>query len=166
MTTFLAESPMKTARRMAEADLGNRATAAEVQWLHANPLLWLRALVRIARDVENTIAKSHLALAALKPPAGVHPEPEYLEAKRAIDDRTLGRLHFKNIVDRRIEEVKAILGPGPIDRLMLGDLVEVFVSISTLADAGDLESAADKALFWAKRLAGKPTKRQPAPTQP
>lgn len=151
---FVHESPLTTARRAAEADLTGKATPGEVQWLNDNPLLWLRSLIRIRAEVRNHIAKDRRSIANLKPAAGTHPEGEYLRAKAELDQRSVGRLHFIQRVEGRIEDVKVIVGGRPLgDRMLIGDLVEIFASIADAVEDGDLRAAHDKARFWADRLA-------------
>ena len=153
---FLAESPLRTARRYADMDLKGAAQSGDIAWLHANPLMWLRALIRISRDIEVHIAKDRAGIAHLKPSGTGRTPPEWLAAKAGHDARTKGRMHFQQIVKTRIEEVKAILGPEPATGfLSVGDLIEVMEEIAEMADEGDLAAAADKARYharlWAKR---------------
>lgn len=155
MTDFVKESPLSKAARYANEELRGRADGSQVSWLYENPLLWLRALVEMERSVNNAIAKSRLDLEPLKPIDGESASAEYLKAKAEIGAVTQGRLHFKGKVEARMNEVKSILGPEKIDRLMVADLIEVFLSISYAADSGELESAADQAMFWAKALAAR-----------
>lgn len=153
-TTFLKASPLREVRDACDADLLNTATASQVQLLYDNPLLWLKALTTVRRQIQNHIAKDRKHLAPRRPAAGETQSQEYLQAKFELDRRTAHRLHVIEKVDIRSQEVKALLGPGPLSRMMVGDVVEVLVDIAQLADGGDLESAADKAWFWAKRLTG------------
>lgn len=146
------ESPLATARRYAEADIGKRATSTETKWLYEHPLLWLRVLTVIKAEVEAHIAKSRRDLVDLKPPAGVNPSQEYLRAKAEVDKRAQKRLHFTQLLNSRTEEVKALLGVHPLDRLMMSDIVEVLMDIAELAEAGDMAGVVDKADFWAERI--------------
>lgn len=151
---FVVGSPLIVIRRIAETEIYGRATPSEVAQLHASPLLWLRSLLVIRGEVESHIAKNQRDLAALKPPAGVHPSAEYLEAKRGVDIRTQRRLHFLGIVTRRAEEVKALVGARPIDQHIIGDVIEVLYRVSILAGAGEARQASDLAAYFARRLAG------------
>lgn len=159
---FIAESPLATARRLADRDLKRAATAADLAWLHAHPLMWLRALQCISREIENHIAKDRAGVAHLKPGAGHSPTREWLAAKAEVDARTGRRLHYQQLVQRRAEEVKAILGPEPAaGYVSVGDLIALMTELSLMADEGDLAAAADKAMYWAKVWASKA--RRPAP---
>lgn len=157
--TFRFESPLITARRYAEKEIHGEATNGQIQWLHENILLWLRALVRIRQEVESHIAKDRIDLAPLKPPAGRHPDQRYLDAKAECDKRTQKRLHFMQIVERRAEEVKAHLGSA--NRVMLGDIIEAFLDIEVLIQNEDHYDAASKASHWADMLAGNDRVKRP-----
>lgn len=150
--TFITESPLRTARRFADAELARQATATEISWLYDHAFLWLRSLTSARHEIQQHIGKDRKSLARLKPPSGQNPSKEYLDAKNACDKRSMGRMHALQLIERRIEEIKVLVGPDAASAPLLGDLVEVLLSISSLADAGELESAADKAMFWAKRL--------------
>lgn len=152
-TAFITESPLRTARRYVDAELRGTARPADIAWLHANPLMWLRALQHVARDVQNHTAKRRTNLAQLKPKPGEAPSVAYIEAKQEFETQNVARLHFAALVERRIDEVKAVIAPGPVPfYVTLGDLIEAFTDIATLADENDLAAAADKAMFHAKRL--------------
>ncbi len=99
------------------------------------------------------MAKDRKSLSELKPTTDTHASEEYLEAKAAVDRRSRGRLHVDSLAQQRIEEVKALLGPGPLSQMTVGDLIEVLSDIAQLADGGEPEDAADKAWHWAKWLA-------------
>lgn len=149
---FIAASPLRDARRCAAAELHGNATPSDVASLYAQPLLWLRALQRIRRDVETHIGKDRSSIAHLAPGQGENASSAYLEALNEVRARSAKRLHFKQIVETRIEEVKALLGPeSAVGFMTVGDLIEIMSDISMLADEGDLAAAADKANFWAKR---------------
>lgn len=157
--TFRFESPLTTARRMAEQEIYGKASHSELAWLHEHVPLWLRALVRIRHEVESHIAKDRIDLAPLKPPAGKNADQKYLDAKAEFDKRTQRRLHFMQIVERRTEEVKAML--GPLDKLMLGDIIEAFLDIEVLIQNEEHFDAASKASFWADMLAGNSPLKRP-----
>jgi hypothetical protein len=148
---FQKASPLREIREASDLELRGKASASEIQLLYANPLLWLRALQQLRRAVQNHMAKDRKNLAELKPTINTHASEEYLEAKAAVDRRSQGRLHVDSLAQRRIEEVKALLGPSPLSQLMAGDLIDVLSDIAQLADGGELEDAADKAWHWAKR---------------
>lgn len=152
-TAFITESPLRTARRYVDRSLRNASAPAEIAWLHANPLMWLRALQGVHRDIQYHIGKDRAYVGRLKPKPGEQPSPTYLEAKTEMETRSAARLHIFQIVERQIADVKALIGPGPLPPyLTLGDLIEVFTDIAMLADAGDLVAAADKAMFHAKKI--------------
>lgn len=148
------EPPMRTARRYADAELGSHATEEETKWLYAHKLLWLRALAQIRRDVESHIAKDRRSLEPLKPPAGTHASSVYLRAKSAMEHRSIGRVHFLQVVDRRTEEVKSLLGPDPLDHRLVGDMIQAFERIADAIETDDLDGAHDLALSWSTRLSG------------
>lgn len=151
---FLAVSPLRTARRHAEADLRDVILPASLTWLHDRPLLWLRALQRLERDAQTRTAKDRARVAHLKPVDGGQATAEYLLAKRELQARTAARLHWMAKVVERIEDVKALIGPQPaVGYLSVGDVVAALTEVAEMADEGDLAAAADTALFWAKRWA-------------
>lgn len=159
---FLAESPLKTARRYADMELKRQARPPEIEWLYAHPLMWLRALTRIGRDIENHIAKDRASIVHLKPKDGVAAGPEYLTAKAAVDMRAGSRLHVAQLAKNRIEEVKAILGPEPaIGYVSIGHLIGLMLELAEMADEGDLAAASDKARFYAKEWAARAKRGQP-----
>ncbi len=162
MTIFLEETLLAKAKRYANDDLRGIATMDQMTWLRANPLLWLRGLSQMERIINNSIAKTRLDLARLKPGLGEAASGEYLKLKAEVGETTQKRLHFKGKVEERMEEVKSILGPDKIDRVMVGDLIQAFLSISYSADTGELEAAADQAMFWAKALATRSSKEREA----
>ncbi len=150
---FLRESPLATARRYVDRSLRGANSPAEIAWLHANPLMWLRALQGVHRDIQYHVGKDRAHLERLKPKPGEQPSPAYIDAKAELETRAAARLHVMQIAERRIAEVKALIGPGPLPPyLTVGDLIEVFTDIAMLADGGDLAAAADKAMFHAKKL--------------
>lgn len=149
---FVKEPLITTVRRAAEAELSKKATASDVRLLHDHPLMWLRALSRICKEVDNHIAKDRLTLAGHKPASGTHASDAYLMLKAEVDKRSLGRLHFKAILDRRIEDVKSIIGPDPLNRLTVGDMIDTLLAIIEDAYEGDFDAVNDRARFWVERL--------------
>ncbi len=159
--SFVLEPPLVTFRRYAEADLNQNAGPADVRTLHGNPLLWYRALQQVKFDVQNHIAKDRRSLAALRPPQGVPIPAAYLAAKRDLDARSAKRLHFVRLVERRLDEVRSLLGPDPIrDRFTVGDVVAAFVEIVEMAERRDLRAIREKAGFHAERWSETSTKSQ------
>lgn len=150
--TFVKQAPLWNARRLADADLKQTITPAELSWLHANPLLWLRALVAIRTDIEAHITKDRLSLAALKPPSGTNPSPEYLAAKHESARRTVSRMHVHSRVVNRLAEVKSIYGEELKNLLPLGDVIVAFTTIADLLKVDDLDQAAAIAEAWIKKL--------------
>lgn len=155
---FVSESPLRRARRYVDADLAGRASASELQWLHGNPVMWLRALECVQYDVEAHIAKNRRDLASLKPPGGRNPSQEYLDAKAEVDRRSQGRIHFRRILETRKQEVVALLGTSrPV---ITGDMIEVLLRIASLIEEDDVVSARDFALAvadaWHKRFGTPP----------
>jgi hypothetical protein len=150
---FQQVSPLTIARRVVDRMLRDEATPSEVAYLYANPILWLRALNRVAEETKTHMAKARAAREHVKPGSGEAPSEEF---KQLIADGArlrVARMHFLNLVEKQIEEVKTLCGPNRIaDTLMVGDVVDVLVSIATLADIDDVQAVHDKALFWAKRL--------------
>lgn len=150
---FIQESGLRRARRYVDADLRKEASTAELEWLYKNPLLWLRALQLVRYETHLHIAKDKRNLEPLKPMPGETPSNEFLLARRELEDKSRNRIHFLQLVNRHIEEVKALVGPQPIrEWLIVGDLIAAFSEIAILADSGELEAAADKANYHAKRL--------------
>lgn len=152
-TAFQEASPYKMARRYVDAELADRATAQQIAWLYEHPMLWLRALQAVVREVESHLAKSRASLARIKPPPGTAENAEYMAAKNEVDTRSVSRIHVLNLAKGRVEEVKALLGPesAAMGHLSMGDLIAIMTDIAGLADEGDLANAADKAMFWARK---------------
>jgi hypothetical protein len=155
---FRALPPLRIARRYADAELNGKATNAEVAWLYAYPLMWVRALQEIRHDIENHIGKQKLDLEPLKPELGRAPSAEFLKARRAVADQTMRRLHFLRIVDRRRAEVESLIGSDAIDRITAGELVTLFTRIAQMAEDDEMQSVIDMARHWAHKLnPGTPT---------
>lgn len=158
---FLARSPLIRARDYANRELKGRATDTEVTWLYEHPLLWLRALTSIRRDVQYHIAKDRAGLAQVRPRGVQTCPPEYLVAKAEFDERTMVRTHVLQLVENRADEVKALLGPEPaVGHVSIGELIGMFEEIAVMADEGDLAAAADKARYQAKRIARRAKEHQ------
>lgn|SRR5690349_6688614 len=149
---FLSEPMIRTVRRAVEDDIGGRATPSQVRLLYDNPLLWLRVLRRISKEIENHIAKDRRSLVELRPPAGSHASDEYLKAKNEVDERAKRRLHFKQIVDSRVEDAKCMISPDAVGTYMIGDLVDAFLAIAEDVQYEDLRSIDNRARYWAKKL--------------
>lgn len=153
---FLVEAPLRQARRISDAELAGKATPSQVRWLHARPVLWLRALIQAELDVNAHIERSQGDLTNLKPPGGVAPSLEYLAAKAERDRRHAPRLHFKRLLERRKAEVVTLLGTRrPV---ITGDLVDAVLRIAAFIDDDDVQSARDYALYlatrWKEQLGG------------
>jgi hypothetical protein len=144
---FLAEMPLRTARRYVDAELGGKATPAQVRWLHEHPVLWLRALHQVKQDVQHHIAKDRNDLGVSKPRAGERVSAEYLRAKEEHDRRSTGRIHFQRLVETRIAEVLTLVGGGRVH--ITGDLVNTMVRLAQLIDDDDVQAARDLALYYA-----------------
>jgi hypothetical protein len=141
---FTAKSPLAKARDLAVLDIKKDISGTELQWLYANPILWLKALQQLKMSAQNGIAKDKLSLAPLKPKPGTHPNKEYLDAKNELDQRMQGRLHFIGLVDTRLNDVLSILGPRPAyEKISLGTVIGVFSVINTLIEEDDVEGAMD-----------------------
>lgn len=149
---FTKEPLIKTVRRAAEVELSGKASSSDVQVLYDNPLMWLRALSMIRREINYHIAKDRLSLVEYKPVAGTHASDEYLKMKAEVDERSRRRLHFQNIVEKRLEDAKSILGPNIAEQLIVGDLVLMLVDIVNDANHDDIEAIIDRANFWIKKL--------------
>ncbi len=148
------EPPLTTARRYVDQELLNRATTEQIEWLVANPYMWLRALIQVQADVKTHIAKRRNDLAELEPEPGEPASRAYLAARRAFDRETTGRIHFARLVERRAEEVASVLGVEPADRNLTSDFVHVLLRIAQLAADDDIEAVKDAALRCAERLTG------------
>jgi len=159
------ESPIVRARRYSNLHLRGKARPAEVQWLRAYPLLWLRVLVMTSQDVESHMGKDRLSLTAIKPkPGDGRQSTEWLAAKAEHDARHTERLRFLGKVKHHIEEVKSLIGTDSVTgpgAQMIGDVVEAWVKLAEMIEEGDYSAARDFANFWAKRWSEyQPTKTQ------
>jgi hypothetical protein len=149
----LDESPLRIARRHVNAELQGKQTPAELRWLFEHPVLWLRALQQTRYEVYSHIGKDRTNIAHLKPGPGTHPSDEYLQAKRELDGRSAGRIHFMQVVDNRIQEVISIIGDNrPVTT---GELVSIFLELAQLIKEDDVQTAHDIALRYADQFAKK-----------
>jgi len=152
MTNTDIEPLLRTARRYVDYSLVNEASADELRWLTEHPRLWLRALVQVKFEVQGHIAKDKRSISSMKPPAGMHADAAYTEAKRAVDQRTQHRIHVQQLVQRQIEDVKSLFGDQSLDHMILGDLVEILTEIAEKIEQGDSKGALAKANYWANRI--------------
>lgn len=151
---FVAAAPLLEARRHAEKELRGRATPGEVAQLHANPLLWMRALQAIRHKAETTTAKERRTLAHLKPTGSGPASPAYLAAKAEFEQRIVSRLWFEELIVQRLRDINSLLGSKPIvGWVTAGDMAETFARLVTLADAGEVESFRNLANYHAERWA-------------
>lgn len=132
------EPPLTTARRYADYDLKKTAGPAETEWLHANPVLWLRALDLIVDEIGMSISTDNLGLSAVKPPSGLHASPEYLAAKWEVDKKTHGRRHVQKIAHARRMEVRSLIGAtNALDTAIAGDVVDEWAQVLRAAKKDD-----------------------------
>lgn len=155
------ESPLVRARALAGAELRQQAGVTDVAWLHAHPLLWLRALQQMATDTRAHIDRDQAALAAAqaadradRTSAG-RPHAEPAEAVRRLESevraKESARRHFLIKVKQRQAEVRALFAERA-DAPTVGEVVQALVAIADLARRGETDNVADKALHWAGRL--------------
>jgi hypothetical protein len=150
--SFIAEPPLRTARRLADRELRDRAAAADVRWLHRHPVWWLRALVDAERDINDRVSRARAELPPI--PASGENQQAYIVAKVAFDEWAKTSLRAKRRIERRKADVISLFG---VDHATSpGDLVRVFHEITAALDDDDITAARDLALFWADRL-GKET---------
>lgn len=148
MSGLIRVPPLAMFRRMADADLKGRATAAELTELYGNPALWLRALILTRADIQHHIAKDLKGTKENAPAPGASKEEHaaYFELRKEYEARHVRRLHVVRILERRIGEVKSLLGPESVaNERMVGDMVEFAIEIAEMAAAGDLEGVRGKA---------------------
>lgn len=141
---------MIVVRALADAELTCTTTPEELIYLKENPLLWLRALTQILRDVETHIAEDKRRLVGLRPKPGQPPSAAYLEKKSVLDQRAKRRIHFYNLVKRRISEVTVLLGDQSAVPL-IGEVIHAMLRIETLADQGEYDSVAALARTCAEK---------------
>lgn len=158
MTTFLRESPLVTARRYVDAELAGKVATAHLTWLHEHPLMWLRALIQVKKDVQTHIAKARADIAHLKPTQGVSTTREQAHdwsiVRRRVETESLNRLHFIRIVEKRIDEVNALIGTEPFDRTTTGEAVNAMLTLAQLASEDDMEAVINMAHACARRWSG------------
>ncbi len=90
------------AMRYATAEIHGDATGEQAQWLDDHRLEWLEALTRMQAAAGARTVTERLFLSGLKPPSGVGPSGEYLEAKRQqelLEARR--RVFLAHVNDRR-----------------------------------------------------------------
>lgn len=145
---------MATARRWADREIRGEASPGELEWLHAHPVLWYRALHGMWLETNAHSLKLRADLEAMKGEREQYgmASPEYMRAKREYAKKQQGREHFKQKVARRKAEVVAMMGGGAIDKRITGDLVAALADIVWCIDDGDLESARRIATLWTGRL--------------
>lgn len=160
------ETPYSTARRYVDAELRGDVTAAEMAWLHAHPMLWLRILTSIKREVENHIAKDKRSITESKPLPG-EDNREWLRVRAQYDRRVTNRLHFNELVKGRIEQVKTLFSvESAVDRMLVGDVIADMVALADMADAGLLDAVARKSQFLAEKWVDRFGQRATGSTAP
>lgn len=146
-----ADLPLRSARGLADAELKMKARPHEIEWLHANPLLWLHALTIIMKDVENQIAKNDLDLKKLPKGADGSPARQaYVAARQDATEKKQARLHFRGLVMARRAEVASLCGPGPL--VMAGWAAQCFDQLAMMIEDGDHAAAARFARATAARV--------------
>lgn len=146
-------SPLTVARRIVDNSLRAEATPGEMAWLQKNPILWLRALNRVKVETQSHIAKARAGREHLKPGPDEKPSDDFKAMLAEQSRMMVARRHFLEILDGHIEEVKSLCGfESPDERILSGDLVDTLVSIATLIETDNAQSARDKALHWAGRV--------------
>lgn len=151
-------SPLKVAVSLVERTLGfdgQKLTPAEMAWLYERPTLWLRALFFVREGVHRhgQVAAEKIKKLRGDPSSGV--TDEYRSAKAEYDRTKKSRSVFLGIVEKYIEEVKAIVGPHA---LHAGDVIEAVTRAAELIDDGDTETGLELLLSalekWEKPEAG------------
>lgn len=150
-TKFQALPPLRTARSYAEKEVIDKALPTEIAWLYEHPILWLRALQQIRKEVQNHLCKARLNLNAKRTfPVMGAPPPEYLEYKQQQAGLQLKQRHFLRLVERRLEDVTTLLGTDkPVSN---ADYVRALLSLAQLIDDEDVQAAHDLALDMADRI--------------
>lgn len=145
------ESPLTRARRAVELELkGEPFTPTDAAWLHHHPTLWLRALVCARRDNDEALRESQAILESFKAPAS----PLYMKATGRHKERVNDHSRVRHLIDQRVEQVKAIIGPQQIVGILsFGDLVDLMLEIAQKALDGDTAGIVEHAEFWADRFA-------------
>lgn len=154
---FIVAPPLEQARRYADAEIRGRQTAAELEWLHSEPLLWLQALNSALQHSNTAAANGRQRLAELRPVTGASPSAAYLKAKAEFDRQTPVRQRFDQNIRDRIESVRSFLGTQPVNGwVTAGELADSYARIASLIGDGDFTSAHKLALRnadrWAKGL--------------
>lgn len=150
---FIRIAPLAQARRYADHELHGAATPGQIRWLHEHPLLWLRALTGVRRDVEHHIGQDRMSVSGMKPAPGGDPT-EWMAVKAELDGRTLRRQHFLARVKVRLDEVCSLIGAEPAaGHWLVGEVVAVLVTIEAALEDDDVRSATDIAHHHAKRWA-------------
>lgn len=155
-------TPLEYARRLTDAELRAGAAVDEIAWLHAHPLLWLRALTRTVADVELHIGKDRLRLKALRAQemaAGAErgnaqppPSAEYLALAAEVHERHGRRQHFLQKAARRLDDVQSLCG-ADVETPLIGEVVGALAGIAEMAARGaPYTDIHRRALFWAARL--------------
>lgn len=149
------ESPLTRARRAVELELkGEPFTPADAAWLHHHPTLWLRALVCARRDNDEVLRESRAILESFKAPAGLPASPLYMKATERHKERAKDHSRVRHLIDQRVEQVKAIIGPQQIvGVLSFGDLVDLMLEFAQKALDGDTAGIVEHAEYWADRFA-------------
>ena len=150
---FIRVAPLAQARRYADMELHGAARPDQIRWLHEHPLLWLRALTGIKRDVESHIGNDRMSVSGMKPAPGGNPTA-WLAVKAELDGRTLRRQHFLIRVRARLDEVCSLLGSEPAaGHWLIGEVVAVLTNIEAALEDDDVRAATDIAHHHAKRWA-------------
>lgn len=141
-----SRAPATTRLRAAiEDDIRGKATPQQVLELtrRENLVTWIRVLNTIEHEVEGHIAKSRMGIANLKPINGAQASPAYLAAKRRVEERTAGRLHFLDKVRGKRTEVASLISAAGLTTQTLGTVVDSLVRLEGLLDDDDIDSAHD-----------------------
>lgn len=140
---------MTYVKTLTNAELKGTATSDEVAWLHEHKTLWLCTLIQLSKETKNHIAESRLRLGPHKPTRGA-PTAEYLSKKHDSDELTARRIRFLTVLDKKIFEVKVLLGKDAATPIV-GDVVVTLLRIVDLIEEGNTNDARALAMRYAEK---------------
>lgn len=133
-------------REIVERDITNRGTQREREYLRQpeNLARWAKMLSRIKREVCDHTGRDRAALKALAPELNTHPAPEYLSAKRKVDEIAAKRINFIRHIEIRLGEVSDLLGTAGLTKYTCGVIAGRLIEIYEAFNAGDNETGFGK----------------------
>lgn len=145
------------ARRYMDYEIKGEANPEEVEWLHAHPVEWLRALKSAKRETQMHLARDHVSLRShpAKPTGAASAEDhdEWASVRAEFAKRQTGRHTFLAKISDREQAVRSLIGDELLARSTLVRVVARLLDAESLIAVGEYEEARRRIAHTALSLA-------------